>query len=358
MSRASRAKRHRPRLARPRGWWPRSADGAAATPSRRPSSAATTSCGCSRTCSTPPAAEQRPRLVSVIGPAGIGKTRLAWEFLKYIDGLVDTVWWHDGRSPAYGEGISFWALGEMVRGRCRLLETDDPATTRAKVAATLAEHVPDEAERRWIEPALLALLGIETGIGSEQLFGAWRTFFERLAATAPVVMVFEDHHYADTGLLDFVDHLLEWSRGVPIYVVTLSRPELLERRPNWGAGKRNFNSLYLEPLSESAMRQLLGGLVPGLPEGAVRAIVSRADGIPLYAVETVRMLVAQGRIAVVDGTYRPVGDLTTLAVPETLTALIAVAPRRPASGGPRTGLRCRRAGPELHPRRRLRCLGP
>ena len=267
--------------------------------------------------------EQRPRLVSVIGPAGIGKTRLAWEFLKYIDGLVDTVWWHDGRSPAYGEGISFWALGEMVRERCRLLETDDAATTRTKVAATLVEHVPDEAERRWIEPALLALLGVETGIGSEQLFGAWRTFFERLAATAPVVMVFEDHHYADTGLLDFVDHLLEWSRGVPIYVVTLSRPELLERRPNWGAGKRNFNSLYLEPLSQPAMRQLLTGLVPGLPDGAARAIVARADGIPLYAVETVRMLVAQGSIAVVDGVYRPVGDLTTLTVPETLTALIA-----------------------------------
>ena len=206
--------------------------------------------------------------MSVIGPAGIGKSRLAWEFVKYVDGLVEDVWWHDGRSPAYGEGISFWALGEMVRGRCGLLETDDPATTRTKVAATLAEHIPDEAERRWIEPALLALLGVETGIGSEQLFGAWRTFFERLAATGPVVMVFEDHHYADTGLLDFIDHLLEWSRALPIYVVTLSRPELLERRPDWSAGKRNFTSLHLEPLSEPAMRELLEGLVPGLPEGA------------------------------------------------------------------------------------------
>ncbi len=161
----------------------------------------------------------------------------------------------------------------MVRGRCRLLETDDAATTRTKVAATVAEHVPDEAERRWIEPALLALLGVGSGMGSEQLFGAWRTFFERLAATAPVVMVFEDHHYADTGLLDFVDHLLEWSRNVPIYVMTLARPELLERRPDWGAGKRNFFSMYLEPLSEPAMRAMLAGLVPGLPEGAIRAIV-------------------------------------------------------------------------------------
>ena len=217
------------------------------------------------------------------------------------------MWWHDGRSPAYGEGISFWALGEMVRGRCGLRETDDPTTTRSKVAATVAEHIPDEAERRWIEPALLALLGIGTGLGSEQLFGAWRTFFERLAATAPVVMVFEDHHNADTGLLDFVDQLLEWSRNAAIYVVTLSRPELLERRPDWGAGKRNFNSLYLEPLSEPAMRQLLAGLVPGLPESSMRAIVGRADGVPLYAVETVRMLVAQGRLAVKDGIHRPTG---------------------------------------------------
>ena len=266
----------------------------------------------------------RARLISVIGPAGIGKTRLAWELLKYIDGLVDTVWFHDGRSPAYGEGISFWALGEMVRRRAGLLETDDEPTTRAKISEMVREHVPDETERRWIEPALLALLGVEASTGgSEQLFAAWRTFFERLASTAPVVLVFEDHHYADSGLLDFVDHLLEWSRNVPIYVVTLARPDLLEKRPDWGAGKRNFTSLYLEPLTEAAMRELLAGLVPGLPAAAVSAILERAGGIPLYAVETVRMLVAEGRLATDDGVYRPVGDLTTLAVPETLTALIA-----------------------------------
>ncbi|HEU4674171.1 MAG TPA: adenylate/guanylate cyclase domain-containing protein [Candidatus Limnocylindrales bacterium] len=268
--------------------------------------------------------EGRARLVSVIGPAGIGKSRLAWEFLKYVDGLVDRVWWHDGRSPAYGDGISFWALGEMVRVRCGLLETDDEPTTRAKVDATLAEHVPDPDERRWIEGALLALLGIEASItGPEQLFGAWRTFFERLAATSPVVLVFEDFHFADAGLLDFVDHLLEWSRGAPIYVLTLSRPDLLERRPDWGAGKRSFTSLHLEPLPPAAMRALLDGLVPGLPGAAVAAIVERADGIPLYAVETVRMLLAEGKVALEDGRYVPTGELSRLAVPETLTALIA-----------------------------------
>ncbi len=268
--------------------------------------------------------DRRARLVSVIGPAGIGKSRLAWEFSKYTDGVVETTYWHAGRSPAYGEGISFWALGEMVRRRAGLLETDDESTTRAKIAETVTRWVPDPDERRWIEPALLTLLGIETASGgTEQLFGAWRTFFERIAEQGTVTMVFEDFHYADSGLLDFVDHLLEWSRNVPIFVVTLSRPELLEKRPDWGAGKRNFVSLYLEPLSELAMHELLAGLVPGLPASAVRAIVERADGMPLYAVETVRMLLADGKLAIEGDRYIPVGDLTNLAVPETLTALIA-----------------------------------
>jgi class 3 adenylate cyclase/tetratricopeptide (TPR) repeat protein len=267
--------------------------------------------------------EQRARLVSVTGPGGIGKTRLAWELQKYIDGLVEDVWWHAGRSPAYGDGISFWALGEMVRERAGLAETDDEPTTRVKIVETLATHVPDPEERRWIEPALLALLGVETGMGSEQLFGAWRMFFERLAATAPVVMVFEDFHYADSGLVTFVDHLLEWSRGVPITVVTLARTDFLDRHADWGAGKRSFTSLHLEPLPEPAMRALLAGLVPGLPEAAVRQIIARADGTPLYAVETVRMLLAEGRLALEGDAYRPIGDLTSLAVPDTLTALIA-----------------------------------
>ena len=269
--------------------------------------------------------ESRARLVSITGQAGIGKSRLAWEFLKYVDGLVEGVWWHDGRSPAYGEGVTFWALGEMVRSRAGLLETDDVETTRAKVAEMVATHVPDEAERLWIEPAMLALLGVGEPPpgGRDELFRAWRTFFERLSSTGIVGLLFEDLHWADAGLLDFIDHLLEWSRGIPILIITLARPELLERRPDWGAGRRNFMALGLEPLPESAMRELLAGLVPGLPSATTRSIIARADGIPLYAVETIRMLISDGRLREVEGRYEPVGELAELAVPETLQALIA-----------------------------------
>ena len=165
--------------------------------------------------------ERRARLVSVIGVAGIGKSRLAWEFSEVPrrprgDGLVPR-----GTLARVRQRASrFWALGEMVRGRCGLLETDDEPTTRAKIAETVARWVPAETERRWIEPALLALLGSGDSPpgGRDELFAAWRTFFERIAAAGPVVMVFEDFHWADAGLLDFVDHLLEWSRGWPIYV--------------------------------------------------------------------------------------------------------------------------------------------
>jgi len=271
------------------------------------------------------ARDRRVRLVSITGQAGIGKSRLAWEFLKYIDGLVETVYWHQGRSPSYGSGITFWALGEMVRERAGLAETDDEATTRARIADTTARWVPDERDRRWIEPALLVLLGVgEPPAGSrDQLFSAWRTFFERIAAEEPVVMVFEDLQWADSGLLAFIDHLAEWSRGLPIYVITLARPELLETRPDWGAGKRNFTSLGLEPLAPGAMRELLAGLVPGLPDGVAARIVARADGVPLYAVEIVRMLVAQGSLEAAGAAHRPVGDLADFAVPETLHSLIA-----------------------------------
>jgi len=269
--------------------------------------------------------DRRARLVSITGPGGIGKSRLAWELEKYIDGVVETVYWHRGRSPAYGDGITFWALGEMVRRRAGLAETDDEPTTRERIAAIVAEHVPDAEDRRWVGPGLLTLLGLEPAPpgGRDVLFAAWRIFFERIAAKGTTILLFEDLQWADSGLLDFIDHLLEWSRGAPLLVVTLARPELFDRRPGWGTWTRNFTGLALEPLAEPAMRELLESFVPGLPRPAVEAILDRADGIPLYAVETIRSLVAERRLERRDGAYRAVGDLATLAIPDTLRSLIA-----------------------------------
>jgi class 3 adenylate cyclase/tetratricopeptide (TPR) repeat protein len=272
------------------------------------------------------AQERRAHLVSVTGIAGIGKSRLMWEFYKYFDGIVDQVWWHRGRCLAYGEGVAYWALADMVRMRCRIGEDEQPASARAKLAATLEEHLLDPEERAFVELRLAHLLGLEeeAATGDRQdLFAAWRLFFERLADVNPTVLAFEDMQWADTSLLDFVEYLLEWSRDHPVYVITLARPELQERRAGWGAGQRNFTSLYLEPLSRQAMESLLDGLVPGLPERLRDQILARAEGVPLYAVETVRMLLDRGLLAQDGPVYRPTGEIETLEVPETLHALIA-----------------------------------
>ncbi len=267
--------------------------------------------------------EKRLRVVSVIGPAGIGKSRLAREFLIYIDGLLETVYWHSGRCPAYGEGITFWALGEMVRERAGLAESDDEQTTRAKVAQAVAEWVTDADERQWIERALLTLLGVEGGMASDQLFSAWRTFFERIAVRGPVALVFEDMHFADQGLLDFIDHLLEWSRGRAHLRGHPGAPGADREAPVVGCGQAQF--LLDVPRAAPLRRDApVAGRARAGPARQGRDDDRRACR---------RHSAVRGR----DGAHargrRPAGrkgwrvrargDLTELAVPETLTALIA-----------------------------------
>ena len=271
------------------------------------------------------AEEGKAHLVSVVGIAGIGKSRLGWEFFKYVDGLADQVWWHRGRCLAYGEGVAYWALAEMVRLRAEIAEGEAPDSAREKLRAAIELHVPDAEERAWVEPRLAHLLGLEERQASERedLFAAWRLFFERMAESGPLVMVFEDMQWADVSLLEFVEYLLDWSRNHPIFVATLARPELAERHASWGAGKRNFTSLALEPLSQAAMEELLAGFVPGLPPELRAQVLARAEGVPLYAVETVRMLLDRGLLERVGDEYQPTGPIEALEVPETLHALLA-----------------------------------
>ncbi len=269
--------------------------------------------------------EGKAHLLSVVGVAGIGKSRLAWEFEKYLDGLIDNVWWHKGRCLAYGDAIAYWALAEMVRMRARISEDEPSDSATTKLRSVIGELIPDADERAFVEPRLQHLLGLtdRTAPDREDLFSAWRLFFERMAEGGPVVLLFEDLQWADTALVEFVEYLLEWSRSFPIFVITLARPELADRHPSWGASTRSFTSIFLERLSDDAVDALLQGLVPGLSDEARSQIRGRADGIPLYAVETVRMLLDRGLLERHGDEYRPVGTIEALDVPESLQALIA-----------------------------------
>src|SRR4029079_11852022 len=156
----------------------------------------------------------------------------------------------------------------LGRVRCRIAEDEGEDTGAEKLRATLGEHIIDEEERAFVEPRLLQLLGWGGGEQGEKqlLFAAWRLFFERMADTNPVVLVFEDLQWADESLLDFVEYLLEWSRNQRLFVVTLARPELTETRAPSRAGQLAFTSIYLEPLPPAATEALLAGLVPGMPQ--------------------------------------------------------------------------------------------
>jgi class 3 adenylate cyclase/tetratricopeptide (TPR) repeat protein len=269
--------------------------------------------------------EGKAHLVSVVGSGGMGKSRLAWEFEKYTDGITGPILWHRGRCLAYGEGVSYWALAEMVRMRAEIVEGENLLAAREKLRKAVETYMADSEEREWVEQRLAHLLGLEERQVSERedLFAGWRLFFERMAETNPTVLVFEDVHWADAAMLEFVEYLLEWSRNHPIYVLTLARPELVERHPQWGAGKRAFTSISLEALPHSAMEGLLSELVPGLPEQLSGQILARAEGVPLYAVETVRMLLDRGLLEREGAAYKPTGPIEALDVPETLHALVA-----------------------------------
>ena len=276
------------------------------------------------------AAERRvPRLVLVSGPAGVGKSRLGWEFEKYADGLAD-----DGVVAPRPLPVLRRGRGVLGAGRDRPAAAGHrrrrpaPSTAAEKLAAGLDRFVPDPAERAYIGARLGRLLGVTAAADSggplarEELFAGWRLFFERLAAEHPVVLLVEDAQYADAGLLDFLDHLVDWARDLPIYVLVFARPELGTARPGFGTG-RNRIMLTLDPLDPASMDRLVDALVPGMPPAARRGVTSQAQGIPLFAVETVRALIDRDIVQPVEGVYRLVGDVGELAVPDSLHALLA-----------------------------------
>jgi class 3 adenylate cyclase/tetratricopeptide (TPR) repeat protein len=260
-------------------------------------------------------ARLEPQLVTVVGVPGIGKSRLVRELFRVVDADPELIVWRQGGSLPYGEGSAFWGFAEIVKAEAGVLETDGAEEAVAKVAASVRDVATDESERAWIERHLLSLTGVEqTRSGQASLdesFAAWRRFLEAHAERQPVVLVFEDLHWADDALLDFVDSLADRVTGVPLLVVCSARPELLERRPGWGGGKRNAATVSLAPLSDEDTARLLAGLLgtPVLPAEQQAALLGRAEGNPLFAEEYARMLAG--------------GTDAEAAAPETLQGVVA-----------------------------------
>jgi class 3 adenylate cyclase/tetratricopeptide (TPR) repeat protein len=270
-------------------------------------------------------AERAPQLVTLIGVPGIGKSRLVWELFGIVDADPDLITWRQGRCLPYGDGIAFWALGETVKAQAGLLDTDTADVAGEKLASAVAAVVPAE-NRAWVAAHLRPLVGLsgEAGTSAADAFGAWRLFLESLADQRPLVLVLEDLHWADEGLLDFVDYLVDWAAGVPLLVVCSARPELLERRPTWGGGKLNSVTLALSPLGPDDSARLVATLLeqPLLPAGLQQALLERADGNPLYAEQYVRMLVDRGLLVRGAGGWE-LAAANRLPLPETLQGLIA-----------------------------------
>ncbi len=244
-------------------------------------------------------AEHEPQLVTIVGVPGMGKSRLVQELSARIEEEPELIRWRQGRSLPYGEGVSYWALGEMVKAEAGILESDAAPVAEAKLRETVA-RVCGEQESEWLRQMLHPLVGIadEASGGDRrgEAFAAWRRFVEGLAAERATVLVFEDLHWADDGLLDFVDSLVDWATDLPLLIVATARPELLARRPHWGGGKTNAATLSLAPLSEAETAELVHAVLERsvLPADVQSAVLARAGGNPLYAEEFARMVAERG----------------------------------------------------------------
>ena len=261
-------------------------------------------------------AERTCRLVTVLGEAGVGKSRLV---LEVLDGIGDRSIVLRGRCLPYGEGITYWPVAEAVRRVAAISDEDAPEEARRRIAALL-EGV-ERSDR--IADGVAELIGLGEGAArtAEEGFWAVRRFFEGLARRQPLVLVFDDIHWGEETFLDLLGYVVEWTSGVPVLVICLARKELLDRRPGWaGADLVALASLGDEEC-ESLLRGLLG--VEEVPRAVTEAIAGTAEGNPLFVEELLAMLIDDGLLVRDDGHWSPSPDLASVAVPPTVQALLA-----------------------------------
>jgi AAA ATPase domain len=246
--------------------------------------------------------ERSPQLVTLVGVPGIGKSRMVFELFRAVEENPELITWRQGRCLPYGEGVSFWALGEVVKAQAGILESETSEEAKGKLRAAVLELLAESEDAAWVEQQLLPLVGAGAGPGlgerTGEAFAAWRRFLEALAEPRPLVLVFEDLHWADQGMLDFVDELADRVRDVPLLVLCTARPELLERRPGWGGGKANALAISLSPLSDDETEEIARGVLESstFEPGVERELVARAAGNPLYAEQFARMLTELGAL--------------------------------------------------------------
>jgi class 3 adenylate cyclase/tetratricopeptide (TPR) repeat protein len=257
--------------------------------------------------------EGRPHLVTLIGEAGVGKSRLLREFQRRIRRSEAPSTIRTGRCLPYGAGIVYWALGEVLRAECGIVDSDSSEEAWQKLSSYVEEALADAGETVTEPPERkAALIGRSLGLevppelasidsedperARDSFFSALRSAIEAMARRRPLLLAFEDIHWADEGMLDAVEHLAQWVRA-PLMLLCLTRDELLERRPSWGGGRRNATQLFLEPLTAEDTRELVSALLPGggrRSDDIVPLVAERSGGNPLFAEEIVRRLVEEG----------------------------------------------------------------
>ncbi len=272
--------------------------------------------------------ESSVQMVTIVGEPGVGKTRLLREFSSFVDEQEELIVWRQGRSLPYGEGITFWALGEILKADAGILESDSSERAGNKLRAAVGTLIKESSEHQWFLSRLSPLVGVEVSEDAsrsrEESFTAWRRFLEAIAEQRPLVLVFEDLHWADPSLLEFIEHLVDWVSGVPIFVVCTARPELYDKNPGWGGGKRNITVVSLSPLNDTETAKLISSLLSQavLPAEVRTTLLERAGGNPLYAEEFIRMLSDREILRQKEGVLSLETD-AQIPLPESLHALIA-----------------------------------